>query len=163
MSLYKSKSRGLHDLYGFYPHRKNPEFSNTIPVPYIKKEEVSNHKYSMTYAEWYVIIEDIVLSIRDRLQQGMVWKLGQRLGDIEIVRLRCKTFLDRIASGKSGKQVKRTRNDYDNQMVLVEWRRTNEALRTKWLWRFRLVPEVLRDVYLKCDEDYTYIYKFREK
>ena len=163
MGLLRCKSRTFMDFYEFYPYRKNPSFSATIPVPYVKKELVSDHKYSLTYKEYLAIMLDIVDLIIERLIIGEKWTIGSAIGELQLVKKKCKTFVDRIKSGKEGKVVKSSRNGYDNYMIFAEWERLYFPVQNKWLWRFKILPAILRGIYLKSDTDYTYIYKFRDK
>lgn len=158
------KCRSLTDFYKEYPYRKNPEFTGTIPLPYVKKEEESTHKYSLTFQEWKSILESIVEEIFVQiLSVGLTWNIGSNLGSITIRKHKCKTFLDKIESGKQGKQVRKLRNKHDNYMLFAVWERKKYALKHKWLWRFYLTDKVLRRMYLMCESDYTYIYKFQDK
>lgn len=161
--LLKSKSRSVRDLYLQYPYKKNPPFTNTIPVPYIKQKDVSDHKWAITYAEYNEVIDTFADEIIKLLQDGDEWQIGSNMGVISLRKIKCKSFIDRIASKEQGKRVTRIRNNYENYMLVTAWDRAKYALRNKWLWRFKLIPKVLRDIYLKTDEDFTYIFKFKDK
>lgn len=163
MSLLKSKSRGLSDFYTFYPYRKNPPFTTTIPLPFVKKSDISDHSFAITHELFVNVMTDIIMAIIERLQKGETWTIGNNLGEVIFNKKKCRAFVDRIKSGKEGKQVKRFKNEYENYMILVQWNRAKSLMENKWLWRFKVVPKVLRQIYEMADIDYTYIYKFRDK
>jgi nucleoid DNA-binding protein len=158
-----TKSRSLKDFFMKYPYRKNPEYTGTIPVPYIKKEEVSKHKWTITYDEYAEIIKDIFEEIAKKLQEGETWEIGSRLGHFTLKKAKVKTFFDRVASNNAGKVVKKARNDYENYMIVSDWERKFIPLRNKWLWRFSLVRGLYREIYEKTDKDFTHIHKFKDK
>jgi len=163
MSSLKSKSRSLKDLYFFYPHKINPPYTTTIPLPFVKKDQLSDHKWAITFPVYVAVITDIIAAIIDRLQKGETWTIGNNLGSVVFTKKKCRVFVDRIKSGEAGKQVKRFKNEYENYMILPQWNRAKALMQNKWLWRFKIVPKVLREIYERTDEDYTYIYKFRDK
>lgn len=163
MSLLKCKSRTLTDFYSFYPHRKNPPPSSTIPIPYIKASDVSNHKYALTHVEYKDIMTDIFESIGNKLLEGEVWRVGSGIGEIVLCKIKCRKFVDRIKSKAAGKTVSFAKNGYENYMVIPEWERLHYPLSNRWLWRFKADTKLKKQVYLRADEDYTYLHKFRDK
>ncbi len=163
MSLLKSKSRGLSDLYFFYPYRKNPPYTTTIPVPFVKKADVSDHKFAITHELYVNVMQDIINLVIEKLQEGHTWTIGNGLGELVFTKKKCKVFVNRIESAKQGKQVKRYRNEYENYMILPQWNRRQAHMQNRWLWRFKAVPKILAEIYKRADIDYTYLYKFRDK
>lgn len=159
------KSRSLFDLYKEYPYRKNPiTNSNTIPLPYIKKQDESKHQHALTFQQWKSIIEDLIEEITCQiLMKGFAWHLGSNLGSITVKKIKVKTFTCRIESAKQKKAVVKLRNKHDNYFLLPEWERKNYPLNHKWLWRFSFTDKFLRRIYLKCESDYTYIFNFKDK
>ncbi len=158
------KSRTLTDFYSFYPYRKNPVLeNNTIPLPYVKKSEESKHKYTLTFRQYVDIITDILSLIKEQIQDGREWKIGSGLGTLCLKKIKCRTFVDRVKSEKEKKLVKFIRNDYDNYMVVEHWERKKAPFSNKWLWRFHFMKDIKREIYLRADQDYTYLYKFLSK
>lgn len=157
------KSRSLIDFYMFFPYKRNAVFTGTIPVPYIKKEEESDHKYSMTYKEWKLIIMSILQEIKEELLDTKTWVIGSHIGEISLRKKRCKTFTDYKLSKEKGSKVSRIRNDYDNYMIFGEWERKTYPLPFKWLWRFKMLRAFKLNVYKLTDKDYTFLFKFLDK
>ncbi len=150
--LSKSKSRGVYDFYHFYPYKKQMNVPlGTIPRPFVKKEDWTNHKYSLDYQQWLEIYEDIIELIREEMLQGKTWEIGYRLGSVKLVKVKCKSFKNYI-TGKI-----RLRNEYGNYKMLPVWLRRTIKLRHKWTWRFKPNREMLREIYRRTDSDYTYI------
>lgn len=156
-------SRALKDLFQFFPYRKNPPLSNTIPVPYVKKEDVSDHQYALTYSLWKAILEDIILEIRDCLIDGETWNIGSHIGTIEVVRFTANNFIDYKKSKEQSKVVRRSRTEHDNIMIKGLWSRKRNPLPNKSLWRFKLCRTFKSDIYKRAETDFTLLYKFSEK
>lgn len=159
----KSKNRTLVDIYlQSYPYKKNDNFiGNTIPNPYIKQDDISNHRLALSYKEWLSIMEQIIIEIKSDLYDGDVWDIGSGLGKLHLAKMKCRKFLDRINSAKEKKAIYTSRNDFDNYMLVPEWNRKKAPFKHKWLWRFKFAVSLLRPIYQT--EDTNIIYKFLDK
>lgn len=161
--MIQSKCRTLIDFFQFYKYRKNPSFEKTIPVPYIKKEDESTHKYSLTYHQWKSILEDILIRIEEELIDGQRWVIGSHLGEISIRKKKCKSFVDYKKSKEEGQQVRRARNGFDNIMIFSDWERLQYPLTNRWLWRFKLKRTLKLKIYNNAEKDYTFLNRYLDK
>lgn len=156
--LSRVKVRGVFDFYGFYPFRKNiPCKEGTIPQPYVKLSEVSDNKMALDFNEYNEILECIFKKIQERLVEGEEWHLNRYLGYIQLKKIKVKKILDLVKSKESGKRIYRLKNDHDNYMIMAQWFRRHSHFKNRWLWRFIPVKEMLKEVYKRNLEDYTYI------
>jgi hypothetical protein len=158
----RSKRITIKDFYQGYTYKKNPNYSNTIPDPYVKQKDVTDHKYSLTYAEWLPIVEDYLECAAEVLTEGNRIKLPHNLGEFVLMKMKCRRFLDYVKSKDQGQQVYHAINSYDNYVLKLKWVRD---IRTaifpfKWSWHLDSTRELLLRGYKKCDKDYTHIYKF---
>lgn len=159
------KCRSLPDFYlQCYPYKKNPPIvTSTIPKPYVKQKDTTEHRFSLTFWEWEKIVVLLIEEIIQELVGGGSWNVGSHIGVISFRKRKCKTFTDVVKSNGTGKAVKKITNEYDNYMVVDFWDRIKNPLGNKWLWRFRTTDELKLMVYKKTDEDYTHIYKFLDQ
>ncbi len=153
-------------IYMDYSYKKNPDFSltNTVPDPYIKGKDVSDHNFSMTYFDWKPIIDDYINCIGEVLTSGNTFKMPLFMGELELRKLKLKNGVDRVASQKEGKTVTRKGSDYDNCALRLKWIRDGRyaKLSYKWHWSAYANTSLLRKAYKKCDTDFTYINNFRD-
>lgn len=164
MNLPKVKSITLIDLFFNYPYKKNMiTADNVIPLPYVKKEEISYHDYSLDYSEWKEIVDRYLELVCESLKEGNQIKLSSRLGFLEVKRFKTTKFFDRVASTNKKKSIYLSKNSTENFMFYIDWlRKYKEAcFDFKWHWRFKPNRSFLRDLYEQADKDYTFMNKFK--
>jgi hypothetical protein len=107
MSNTKTKDKvtsiTLKNIYLEYPYKTRPVLGNTVPIPYFPKEEITNHKYTISYKEWKNVLIVYFKYIVKYLLTGASYKLPGRLGEFELRRY--------IPSSKNRK---------------INWKKTNE-------------------------------------
>ncbi len=153
------------DFFKFYPYKKQiPHSGNTIPFPYVKKEEVvDNHPHSLTWFEWIEIVNTYIDVLRERLYEGKPIQLDNKTGIFQFKKAKCKKFLDRKKSKEKGIRVYRGRNEFENYFFKLTWmRKKSRLLTTKWLWKVEAHSRVLLGLYKEAMKDYTFIYKFTD-
>jgi len=161
----KTKRITLKDLFFFYPYKQNIRFSrNTVPSPYIRKEDVVDHEHSLDFNEWSFIVDTYLEVLKEELSKGNSIVLPQRLGWLQIRKKKMRRFFNRIKSTAENK-VFTYRTDCDNYYLdLIWYRKSREAMITlKWYWGISPIRTFIRDIYRKCETDYTKIYNFIDK
>lgn len=148
-----------------YPYKVNiPHPRNTVPTPYVKKEEVVEHKNSLNFYEWHDIISTYLDVIAEELVEGNEFQIPNRLGTLQIRKSKTARFLDRVKSTKD-KLIYNYRNDCDNYVFNLIWyRRTKEAaVPLRWYWAIEPIRSFMRGIYETCEKNYNHIYKFIDK
>lgn len=84
-----TKTLNIKDLYYRYPFKKNPDSfipgeSKTIPVPFIKQADVTNHQYSVDYHTYKKIVMTFLGFLFQYLLEGGRYKMPGRMGDLII-------------------------------------------------------------------------------
>ena len=165
MSLSRLKNITSKQLYFGYPYKKNlPHAFNTVPDPYIRKQDLSDSPDALDYQQWCKLM-DIYLGIfREILASGNKFKMPHMMGILEINKYKAKRFLDFVASAKAGKRIYMGRNGLDNMALELVWKRgwRHAKLNFKWHWKVKINRKFVKSIYDRCNADYTYINKFED-
>lgn len=83
------KSTNLIDLYMRYPYKKNPDDfipgkSKTVPIPYISHADSTDHKYSVDFKTYKLIITTFLGFLFQYLLQGGRYIMPGKMGDLII-------------------------------------------------------------------------------
>lgn len=125
---------GYKDLYRDYPFKCQLLITNTVPDPYIKKEDQNcDSEYRLTYLEWKKIIDLYVEYVIDYLKTGDVFKLPFRLGNLRLIQNPKKFFLN----FNTGKEERRT-TPIGFYLLWKRQSKDNGLFTHKWNWRVRL-------------------------
>lgn len=147
----------------FYPYKKNLEKgSNTVPDPYIKaKDVVDNHEYSLDYEQWLSVITTYIELIAEDLKQGLKFKMPNRLGYLQIVKFKTNKLINLCVTTKHKKIVYYNNLMTENHFFKLKWHRqgTTASMKFKWHWSLKSNALLLKDLYDRCDKNYTYISK----
>lgn len=163
MNLSRCKRRTLIDIYYLYKYKKNFQVKpGTIPVPFIKQSECTDHPNSADWYEWRDVVNLYLEKIKAYLEEGNSIELGHRLGEFRLERFKCDRFIDFKKSKEAGKVVRFAKNNTDNYFISYEWSRSKIYLKMKFYWKIKLNDKWLRSIYLACEKDYSKIYKIRE-
>lgn len=163
MSLSRSKRLGLVDVYMKYKYKKNIKHpQGTTPQPFVKFSEVTDHKLSTDWNEWRDVVELYIEKLKLHLEEGNTIQLGSRLGEFHLTKRKSDRFIDFKKSREQGKVVKFYRNGVDNYYLYYSWARRVVHLKLKSFWKIKLNRKWIRNLYLKCEKDYTKIYKIRD-
>jgi hypothetical protein len=163
MNLSRCKVRTLIDVYYLYKYKKNiPRVSGTIPVPFIKASECTDHPCSVDWYEWKEIITLYIEKLKTHLEEGNSIELGSKLGEFHLTKFKCDRFIDFKKSKEQGRMVTFKKNNVDNYFIATSWARRKIHLKLKGYWKVKLNDAWLRRVYLACEKDYTKIYKIRD-
>ena len=163
--LSRTKRITLKDLYLKYPNKINiPHPANTVPYPYVKKEDVVENSLSLDFYQWQEIVMSYLDVIKEELSEGNAIQIPQRLGTLQMRKFKIKKFFDRIKSTKENR-IYMYRNDHDNYMLKLFWyRRTIEAaVPLRWYWSISPIRSFMRSIYETCEKNYTHLYKFIDK
>lgn len=166
MSKSRYKSVSIIDFFYEYPYKQNiPHSGNTIPTPYIKKEDCVYNNMTLDYNEWRKIVLRYLELIMESLEEGNSFKLPLMLGILEIKKTKIKKFFDRVKSAKEGKQVYFKSNGLENRFIIIDWMRGYKEANFKFRWHWRLRPnrQFLKSLYEKADMDYTFLNRFKDK
>lgn len=158
--MYKRKT--LKDIYLAYPHKcRDVDLeSNTVKLPYVKKEEVDcEHKMALTYEEFSIIAEELFDNIIEELKTGQPYKLPSKLGHFQLIKFKgggtnWKTT-HKYGKRKSYKNLES--DGYGFKLLWMKQRRQNCYLNRKWLWRVN----ILRPRWFKLKEDFNNNMAFR--
>lgn len=164
MNSGRVKSTTIIDLFFDYPYKKNIACGdNSVPIPYVKKDDIVYHDFTLDYNMWRDVIEEYLKQVSNCLSSAESFKLPGRLGFLEVKKFKSNRFFDRIKSKEQNKQVFLKKNGHDNYMFFIEWsRRYKEACFSfKWHWRFKPNRKLLRELYEQAEQDYTFINKFK--
>jgi nucleoid DNA-binding protein len=151
------------DLYQFYTYKKNyPVENNVVPIPYVKKEEVTNHKNSLDYRQWIAIVEDYFEQIKNVLIEGNKFNLPEKLGTLVIQVHQPKRLVDRVKCRNFGE------TKHNNPKVLndggflfkIKWDRKFCSIYDAIYWKADLINSYKKQFYERHDKDYTYVFKF---
>lgn len=163
MNLSRCKKKTLIDIYYLYKYKKNiPSKPGTIPVPFIKHSECTNHSCSVDWYEYRDIISLYLEKLKLYMEEGNSIELGPKLGAFHLIKYKASRFIDLKKSKEQGKVVKMMRNGIDNYYIAPEWIRGKVRLKMKTYWKITLNRKWLRKIYLACEADYTKINKIRD-
>lgn len=101
----------LKNLYLFYPYKKATEkIGNTIPLPYVKKSEDTNHEFSISLSEWEDIINVYLEELTKFLIDGNIYDFSSSLGSILLAKSKIfvgeKPVINWYATNKVNKKLK---------------------------------------------------------
>jgi len=144
------------NLYYFYPYKKNPENTIGIPQPYVKKKDVSNHSYTLTYAQWLSIVKDYFSLVKEELFKGKQYRFPKFLGAVQLKKYKVYRKID------WGETVKQKKKVYfsNNERVIVKWDRStsNSSFKFKNHWKIRMCFTFRKELFEKISEDPYYVY-----
>jgi hypothetical protein len=147
------------DIYYFYPYKKNPPSTgNTIPQPYVKKTDISDHRYTLTYDVWLSIIEDYISEVQTILFKGRIFKLPNFLGNLQLKKYKLKKRIDWGKTRREGKKV--YDNSTDIYRIIIKWNRNYKICRFKNSahWKIRMGSGFANKLYQKSLDDPNYQY-----
>lgn len=128
--MKRNKSITEKDIFNFYPYRKNPPYKiNTIPQPYVKKKEESNHAFALTYDMWLSVLDDYILEISDRLLKGKIVKLPNFLGEFQLKKYKLNRKIDWGETRKQNKKVYISPIELYN--IIIKWNRNYKVCKFK--------------------------------
>lgn len=157
--MKRNKTITEKDIYHFYPYRKNPIIiGKTIPQPYVKKENISDHKYAMTYDLWISIVKDYFLEVRDVTLKGKLFTIPKFLGSWQLKKYKAYRRVDWGTTKRTG--VKTYYRDSDNYRILMKWYRTpkNSSFKFKNHWKISICKGFGKAIYDKITNDSNYVY-----
>ncbi len=161
----------LKDFYLRYPYKKNPDsyipgLSKTIPVPYIKAEDITDHNYSVDYHTY----KKIMMAFFEFLFQYLLWggryKMPGRIGDLIIQKYK-RSVKKNINWGK----YKATGNHYNEKNIptnryspTLKWKRgpriSIHLVEINW-WNFLPSHTALKRIGQHLNEDPTRINNYQ--
>lgn len=146
------------DIYYFYPYKKNlPTSGNTIPQPYVKKNEVSDHKFALAYDVWLSVIEDYLADITETLLKGKIVKFQNYIGNFQLKKYKIHRKIDWGATRKADQKV--YMKDKDLYSIIIKWdrRRTICRFKNSDNWKIRMGSGFGKALFAQTiDPDYVY-------
>jgi nucleoid DNA-binding protein len=95
----KPKQLTSTDIYMQYPYKKWIQNTIGITKPYIKKKDRTSTPFSLTYKEWYAIIDTYTKKIAAHLVDGGIIKIPC-LGEIRVGKRAAKPKIDWVKTKK---------------------------------------------------------------
>lgn len=153
----------LIDIYRTYKYKKNiPHNVGTVPLPFIKYSECTDHRLSADWKEWQTVIQAYLEKLKQYLEEGNSIELGTKTGEFMLVKLKSKSFIDFKKSKEQGKVVKFIHSAADNYYIMTSWKRGKINLTLKTYWRIKLNRTWVKSIYKACEKDFSKIYKIRD-
>lgn len=159
------KQRILADFFLKYPYKKNIILSaNTIPYPYVKKSDVSDHPMTIDYNEYRVIIERYLQMIGDDVINGIDYHPKGKIGFIGFKKFKFgnKGLINYAKTRDQGKLILDMTRGQDKYGVKSAWERYKRSFVNRVSWRVKINTNLYRRVYEIAEKDYTHIYKFKD-
>jgi hypothetical protein len=140
----------LSDIYKRYPYKTYNVHSTTVPFPYFNKNEITSHKFSLTYAIWKKILVCYFKHIYNQLYLGHEFEIPNQIGSLRFLKRKRKNpKVDWVKTNKEFKEEnlslpkgqKKTAffpmtGVFGRYVVILKWMRTGTPLKYKWMWRF---------------------------
>jgi len=140
----------LKHLYLHYPHKTYDIHSNTVPVPYFPKKEISGHRWKLTYKDWKRIMGVYLKNLTKLLLSGKRTGIPSGLGDFQLrkykpVHRRINFKATKEKYGEVNKSLPKGKKKiiYHNNRhtqgycPIFQWYRFNKRFAHKWTWRFK--------------------------
>lgn len=145
------KRKTLKDLYLMYPHKCQNMTTNTVPLPYVPKQEIDcDSEYSLTYKEWLEIVLCYFSAVVLYLTSGFKYKLGAKLGHLQMIKVK-NSRIDFVEFNKTGEKRIMKNPMWGGRYPIIKWMRRkadNGIFRYKFLWKMRPV-KTAKKAYIK--------------
>lgn len=161
--MKRNKTITEKDLFYFYPYKKNmPVVGKTIPQPYIKKKDESNHRFSLTYDIWLSVLEDYIDEISNILLRGKIIKLPLFLGELQLKKYKLNRKIDWGESRKANKKI--YMNPHELYAIIVKWNRHHKVCKFKnyYHWKISMNSGLGRKIFEAHQKDPNYQYTIRD-
>lgn len=155
----------LKDFYLRYPYKCYDVNSKTIPVPYIKKDEMEcSNEFTRTFQEYSEICDVILDEIQNSLIEGSPYKLPNRMGILQM--LKYKTYRKIIFENKNGVRTrKRVKSPATGEYYpLLKWIRSNKvsAMWTKWHFKIRIMSKFSKKIGAKISKQPSILNRYSD-
>lgn len=166
--MRKSAKRiGLTEIYlKGYPYKRNYPFKpNTIPQPYIKKEDISLHEYACDFHLFRNVVEGYLDYVIESMIEGNAWRLNFGLGEIRIKKFKVKFIKDKtlLPGTVEPKNIYRRALMPDDYYLAARWHRGTMRVKLKYNWMVTLVRPHFVECYNRIKKDNTHIYKYQDE
>lgn len=150
---YKKKTDGLISFYKLYPHKCQILKGNTIPLPYVKKQDIDcNNSNSLTYREYINYSTVYFKYLTLYLRSGLPYKLPCYLGSIEMANYRGGYYDHNDSKFDS--------NDYlGNQKFILKWVRGRNT-RNLHFWKIQFTRKKWRSLFKWIEENPSRLNKY---
>jgi nucleoid DNA-binding protein len=143
-----------------YPYKKYPSNSNTIPLPYFPKTEITDTEYSLEKHEWHEIMDTYFDIVEDYLIQGNLFVIPKGLGSLKIYKTPNKRTSDIPAYRNKLKSIEETKERvfHNAYSPFLKWDRRlyrndgtfSNLLNSKWRyknWKMTLASGTRRKLF----------------
>lgn len=133
----------LKDFYLRYPHKCYNLQSTTIPVPYVKKDDLDcDDKHTKTYQEYTEVVSTILDEIQNVLLEGNPYKMPLKMGTLQMFKY--KTYRKYLFVKKKDGTAERRRSKSPHtgdHYPLLKWLRSNKDsyMWTKWHFSIKIM------------------------
>ena len=118
------------DIYLNYRFKKRDVENGKVWYPYIKKEDSSDHKYSLTFRQWQEIIKVYFEVLLEKLIEGHQIVLPYNLGILQIMREK--------RSKRRGDKLFRNLHTFGFSPTIAWYRHRPGKFRRKYWYKFNL-------------------------
>lgn len=160
------------DLYLGYRYKWYDTTKSTIPIPYVSRKDVSDHKYKLAYKEWNKVVECYIEVVLEHLREGNLYTMPHGLGMLKLTKYKTK-YIDyykgkkAIEEGTLEKGTFYRRDDYnlDGYTFRLKWYRASKyhvVFRNKYLYELWLLRTSHKILYNYFKEDKSRIYRLSD-
>lgn len=156
----------LKDFYLKYPYKCYDINSSTIPVPYVKKNELEcGHEFTKTYQEYFEIADTIFSEIQNTLLEGSPYKLPKRMGTLQMFKY--KTLRKVIfVTDETGKKIrKRIKSPHTgDHYPVLKWLRSYKecVMWTRWHFTIKIMSLFSDRIREKITKTPSIIYQYSD-
>lgn len=161
--MYKSKGyfKELKDIYLGYTHKWMDITSNTVPIPYFSRKEISNHEYKLTFKQWKTIIQCYLKNVYEYIVDGNVFPLPNNMGNISITKTKRK-LIDRKKTVKENKLVAVKLLSTYSYKPRIYWNVSRSEMKNKSFYKLILVRTRWSELMDRYKEDGSQILKLKD-
>jgi hypothetical protein len=151
----------LKHVYLGYRYKYYDVSSNTVPIPYFSKSEISEHEYKLTYSQWKKIIVCYLKNIYLYILDGNDFKIPAQLGVWSLVKTK-RIAVNRMESVKQKKAVAgKNLHTYGYKPKLL-WLSSKADFKFKSYYYFNFVKPIFSKLWHYYKEDGSQILKLKD-
>lgn len=134
----------LRDIYLQYPYKCIDPNLKGVPIPYVKKSDISTHNDKLTFKEWKTIITIYLKHLFFYLiKSGLPYKLPHQMGRLQIRKRKCLRRTNWYRSKKIDKDFNIIVNHKNlhtfGYSPRIKWYRKGINMKYKGLWKFNFL------------------------
>lgn len=152
---------GLAQLYQFYPHKWMELNTKTVPVPYVKKEELSSHEYRLTYKQWKQVLAAYFKHLIRYMLKGYEYEIPHGMGKFSIRKDR-RPIRVKKEDGGYGKKYNHATEGYS---VFLMWQKRHKNVKFpfKTMYHVRMIHTIYSGIMRAITMDRSILYRLKTK